>query len=611
VQHLSTHNANNNIADGETLDPNQVWSMSDQLDLGSRFLWLDLHWVAGQARLCHAHVVEKGPEFHVGCGPGDRLFGYALMEIKAWLDDNPDEIVLLDLEAYVEGNNAHVTDPISEIFGDKVLTVNDRNSTTRWPSRREMHAMKKRVIIGSLGGSFGGYTHPTYLPNNIEIRLIKNLEVTRTNGVATNCGTSIPGWSTLVANNEVFRVVGEDRTSIGLASNLVGVLAPQDVRDLAACNLPLVSFDMMSATRPTTNNVVSARLAQLALIADRLPGEELHRHSVWSWEENDRGRFGDAALMDGGTGRWRSASTSESKRYACSTVRSETRPRGTGANEWPSVSGLSWRVTTRSGPWKDGGRACFDEFGADGFVFAVPVNGNMNGRLRLAGADLGDVWLNYNDVATEGNWVINRRPVANAGPGQTVECTDHHGAQVLLNGGASTDLENHVLSYEWRGPFGVAFGEQVSVTMPAGRHQVQLIVDDGFGGVSASVVEINVIDTRAPKILGASATPSTLWPPDHKMRPVVVTVDVTDECDAKPACSIVSISSNESANTKGDGNTEVDWVITGALTAELRAERAGGGASRKYTVNIRCADVSGNFATRSVTVVVSHDQRGG
>jgi hypothetical protein len=66
VQHLSTHNANNNIADGETLDPNQVWSMSDQLDLGSRFLWLDLHWVAGQARLCHAHVVEKGPEFHVG-----------------------------------------------------------------------------------------------------------------------------------------------------------------------------------------------------------------------------------------------------------------------------------------------------------------------------------------------------------------------------------------------------------------------------------------------------------------------------------------------------------------------------------------------------------------
>ena len=86
------------------------------------------------------------------------------------------------------------------------------------------------------------------------------------------------------------------------------------------------------------------------------------------------------------------------------------------------------------------------------------------------------------------------------------------------------------------------------------------------------------------------ASPATLWPPNHKMRPVTVTVDATDACDPNFSCEIVSVTSNEPANGIGDGNTSPDWSITGPLTLELRAERAGPGTGRIYTITVECTD---------------------
>ena len=56
--------------------------------------------------------------------------------------------------------------------------------------------------------------------------------------------------------------------------------------------------------------------------------------------------------------------------------------------------------------------------------------------------------------------------------------------------------------------------------------------------------------------------------------------------------------------------TEVDWLITGDLTLELRAERSGRSKEgRVYTITVQCADASGNSSTAEVTVTVPHDQR--
>jgi hypothetical protein len=198
--------------------------------------------------------------------------------------------------------------------------------------------------------------------------------------------------------------------------------------------------------------------------------------------------------------------------------------------------------------------------------------------------------------------------VARAGPDQVVECAGHQGTPVRLDASAS-DLEGTPVTLEWRGPFGTVTGLQPTVTLPVGRHEVTLTATDRFGEKSTDIVVIEVVDTRAPEILGATAAPASLWPPNPKLVPVTVSVDVSDVCNATPTCRIVSVTSNEPENGLGDGNTAPDWRITGALTLELRAERSGTGEGRVYTITVQCTDASGNAsAVRDVIVTVPHDQ---
>ena len=124
-------------------------------------------------------------------------------------------------------------------------------------------------------------------------------------------------------------------------------------------------------------------------------------------------------------------------------------------------------------------------------------------------------------------------------------------------------------------------------------------------------VSTAVVDTTAPNLV-LSANPSVLWPPDHKLVPVTITVTTTDVCDSNPTIRLVSITSNEGTNAPGSGSTSPD--IQGATFGtddrqfELRAERSGGGTGRIYTITYEAQDKSGNKATRSVTVTVPKNQ---
>jgi hypothetical protein len=110
----------------------------------------------------------------------------------------------------------------------------------------------------------------------------------------------------------------------------------------------------------------------------------------------------------------------------------------------------------------------------------------------------------------------------------------------------------------------------------------------------------------APVINGASATPEVLWPPNHKMVDVTIDYTVTDPC---PNTCVLTVSSNEPLNGTGDGNTSDDWQVIDAHHVQLRAERAGNGDGRIYTINITCTnDTNKLSSTKTVAVVVPHDQ---
>jgi hypothetical protein len=112
-----------------------------------------------------------------------------------------------------------------------------------------------------------------------------------------------------------------------------------------------------------------------------------------------------------------------------------------------------------------------------------------------------------------------------------------------------------------------------------------------------------VRDTTPPTIVSITASPNSLWPPNHKPVAVTISVIASDLVDPHPTSHITSVSSNQPINGIGDGNTATDWTITGPLTLNLLAERTGG-ADRVYTITIETTDFSGNAAHGTVTVTV-------
>lgn len=201
---------------------------------------------------------------------------------------------------------------------------------------------------------------------------------------------------------------------------------------------------------------------------------------------------------------------------------------------------------------------------------------------------------------------INRPPVADAGADQQVAAGAGCVAEVTLDGTGSSDPDGDTLSYSWSGSFGTASGATPTVTLPLGTHTVTLTVEDGNGGTDTDEVVVEVVDLSPPVIAEIEATPGVLWPPNHKMKPVTVSVSAADACDAAPVCHLASVASNEPVNGLGDGDTAPDWQVTGDLTAKLRAERSGTGSGRIYTLFVVCEDAAGNASQGTATVEVPH-----
>ncbi|QNA44166.1 Ig-like domain-containing protein [Lacibacter sediminis] len=133
-----------------------------------------------------------------------------------------------------------------------------------------------------------------------------------------------------------------------------------------------------------------------------------------------------------------------------------------------------------------------------------------------------------------------------------------------------------------------------------------LLVAENDCGISRSTFSITVSDNELPTIISVTASPSSLWPPNHKMKTVTLTTESTDNC-GKPDCKIIGVISNEPEVGTGDGDLPNDWLITGSNTVELRAERSGAGNGRIYDIFVECTDASGNKATSKTQVIVAHN----
>jgi hypothetical protein len=215
---------------------------------------------------------------------------------------------------------------------------------------------------------------------------------------------------------------------------------------------------------------------------------------------------------------------------------------------------------------------------------------------------------------------VNLLPTVVCPASTNVECAGEDGTFVSLNAQVA-DEDGDALTVIWTAN-GVALqtntiaaGSSTNLTgvvfdgmYQLGTNIVSVSVSDGIDSAVTCTTFVVVVDTTPPTIISTSLNKTVLWPPNHKLIPIQVSITATDICGTVTT-KIKSISSNQGVLAKGSGNKSPDWKITGNLSASLRAERTGKDKNgRTYTIIVQATDNSGNSTSTNLTVFVPHDQ---
>ncbi|MEM7097942.1 MAG: phosphatidylinositol-specific phospholipase C domain-containing protein [Pseudomonadota bacterium] len=369
LTYLGGHNAYNNRNDGFAF-PNQLYSITQQLNAGMRVVDLDVYSGSDPSntfpqlpRLCH-----------VICSPYDRLLEGALKEIATWMRANPTQTIIILIEDYIGDTQRkkremeyliryHLdTSDIGVVKTPQIANTQISPGGTDYinglPTRSEMLKARTRVIVLAQRTQFSDIIHKkfsrfTHRLGGLEVQAFNTWPRCQ-EGTATSLPAHLRAHS-----RKMHEVLGD-----ALPDGAERDLTPTDIFNLSECGVNIINFDNAIVTG---GNRIGA--------------------AVWSWEEGDYGDKGDAVMMIGNTGRWRS------------------RAHDTGILPFACQVDFDLFVTQASGPFSAGWSTCQTEFGPRA-KFATPINHYYN-RLLQDATNGQNVWLNYNDLLLEGKFVIN------------------------------------------------------------------------------------------------------------------------------------------------------------------------------------------------------------
>lgn len=375
----SAHNAFSSRRQGFPGDlyANQVLSITDQLNAGARHIEIDPHFytyapppVDPAVRLCHA----SSTYYCLATGYGNRLFGFLLAEVRAWLRANPDEVLIVKLNeknigSLVSIGYNYMYQELEDYLGAYAYRPN--GAFTRWPTVAEIRAAGKQVVL---------MQHDTNVPSSGE-----NLVWDAHTYIQSNNWPKNQNFTDCISQDGVLHAnrgakewwdVAEGRSlSNGdLISEQTGLLTEGTLRRAVNCGAAILGVDFIQALNS-------------APIGNRPNNHDARLYStIWSWAENDFGVAGPA-FLNPTTRRWHSAAAGTLKPFACARKRSLGDPNDV----------RDWRITSATGAWNlsFGNAMCAAEFGVD-FEFAHPRNGFQNRQLAdLAYNSPNGVWLRY------------------------------------------------------------------------------------------------------------------------------------------------------------------------------------------------------------------------
>ncbi len=365
-------------------DPNQVYSLTDQLRMDIRQIELDLHWVPspyGTAEthgywptLCHGDAEEApgtGDYVHIGCSD-DRPMQDGLSEIRRWLTANPNQLLVVYFENQLfpggpvaSQQQAHDTaaEIIQQQFGSLVYQPPSSLSAgtcapAPWnlSSSQIMSTGARLLLVGNCGpGAWNqwvftrGAWDESGDPTNYSAAQCSEDQRTREQDTSFRRYFEERTWETAVTSDAPGPLAGGS-----------AIVTPKTAAAMTRCGVNIIGLD------------------QLQPFDGRLAAQ------VWSWAPNEPSAAGACAVQGGDT-RFHTAPCDDTHAFAC-------------------VDGHGdWHVSSSTGAFTGGAAAC----SAQGWTYAVPANGYRNAQLASAKAAAGisTVWLNYS--STTGQWTPN------------------------------------------------------------------------------------------------------------------------------------------------------------------------------------------------------------
>ncbi|MEX2557905.1 MAG: hypothetical protein WEB06_20025 [Actinomycetota bacterium] len=357
----STHNSFNSASYPPTLsgfDANQQYTMTDQLRMDMRGLEIDVHWFpsltaapgeGGRAPLmCHA----TGP--HIGCTI-ERHLRDGLTELRAWLDANPTEVLILYIEDHLDDETGHAR--AAATIEEELGTGSPRDLVLRPSgpcdeglpldvSAADILAAGKQVVIASACGGGAAWSGLVHSQDDFWVE-----------GGADDFDANPPcGFSAEEYATSWTRYFEDSTWLSTMVDGSASPLTSTHFAAMVACGVNMPSFDQLA------------------------PDDVRLEAVVWSWspDEPSTNAAGNCALHRG-DGRFAADSCAAAHRAAC------------------VYADGTWALSSTASPWATA--SCPAEA-----TFSVPRNGPQNLALKTAksAAGVSDVWLAYS--ATGSGW---------------------------------------------------------------------------------------------------------------------------------------------------------------------------------------------------------------
>jgi len=276
---LGSHNTyNSSVYSDPTryIDPQQKHSIYDQLRIGARFVELDAHWTAHthgwpwewgtDLLLCHSGIGTEWGDLHVGCSLTDRRVSDGVQEVANWLNDNPQEVIILYFEDHTDGHHQELLNILNSKLNGKIYASNGCKSIPSNLTKAQVRTAGKQVVLWKDGGCSDNSG-------------MKNLAFTGLGDIGRT-------W--------------EDRTAVGAIGAFFTGGAVNRIE----------SADVVQAFK---NGVNIVNLDKLTYNDGRMAA------GVWSWDNGEPNNYNgnqDCAVQ-WGNGRWDDADCNSNYHFAC------------------------------------------------------------------------------------------------------------------------------------------------------------------------------------------------------------------------------------------------------------------------------------------------------